>query len=83
MKQCSYEECDNQQYARGYCMGHYRQLNRGIPLKRLYGGRYRGHKICAKCQKDKPLSDYYMQNGKPRSRCKACLSDDARVRRAK
>lgn len=38
---------------------------------------YTGHvKICTKCGVDKPLSEYYLSEGKPRSRCKICFSAD-------
>lgn len=80
--ECSFEECDNMAYSKSLCGGHYRQQARGQTLRRLYGGRYRDHKICTKCGQDKPVSDYYLATtGSPRSRCKVCTNEDARARR--
>jgi len=38
-------------------------------------------KVCTKCQKSKPLSDYYLdkRRGKPRARCKTCIDEDNRL----
>ncbi len=30
-------------------------------------------KTCSLCEQAKPLTDYYMRDGKPRARCKKCL----------
>ncbi|KKK55443.1 hypothetical protein LCGC14_3074510, partial [marine sediment metagenome] len=36
-----------------------------------YGGLMRG-RVCTKCQKTKPESEYYLNRGRPRSACKKC-----------
>ncbi len=37
-----------------------------------------GFKECSKCEKTKPVEDFFFQNGKPRAFCKICNTDVGR-----
>jgi hypothetical protein len=34
-------------------------------------------KKCSKCGEDKPISEYYLKNGKPNNPCKGCVREQA------
>lgn len=40
-------------------------------------------KKCAKCGRELPVTDYYFQNGKPRSYCKDCYNELSRLKNEK
>lgn len=87
-KTCSEIECDNKHFARGLCAKHY---------QRRHGRRRRwkslidlptpdGAKICARCEKEKPLTQFARHGSNVdgfRSKCKACIADDSREWRQK
>jgi len=37
--------------------------------------------VCKKCKQDKPITEYYLYQGKPRTQCKVCLLNAARNRK--
>lgn len=83
---CSFIGCLNTHHAKGYCSGHYSQIQRGVKLTRLQPRRspkdvlYRnsfGDKQCVTCSEWKPVNEYQKEprtGDKLRASCRECVN---------
>lgn len=79
---CSVDGCQKPHDARGYCTAHITNLRRhGTPTPRQKGRPLNGMKICADCQQDRPVSDFYPAGPSLQARCKSCASLRAKAYR--
>lgn len=73
IERCTFGRCDKPHDAKGLCTAHLTNLRRhGEPQPRKRGEVVDGHKICADCGDDRPVSDFYVMGGSPQARCKPC-----------
>lgn len=85
MKQCTFPDCNRKVRARGLCVSHYRQYNKGQELKPLrdytvYPAMPNGKKVCTHCERIKDeQEDFYRRAGGilPHSWCKDCSRANA------
>lgn len=86
MKTCDFDGCGRPvfstrpNYPKGLCRSHYMMDWKGKPLReiRQYNETKNGKKVCAKCQVNKSVDEYYRRpNGVICSRCKECMREDA------
>nr|DAP09017.1 MAG TPA: HNH endonuclease [Caudoviricetes sp.] len=75
---CKLDGCDELAKGWGYCSAHFQRAKKhGDPEWRLPGEIRDGKKVCPRCGKDKPLSDYGANNGY----CLPCAAEWAREKR--
>ena len=74
MRVCSVPECGKKHVARGLCSGHYsRWAKYGDPTMRKYMTDTPTGRVCVKCEKDRPLSDFREHQRGTRARtCRYC-----------
>lgn len=77
-KVCQFEGCGKTVVARGWCMGHYHQWYEGRDLKPLRRfvrtPQDANGRVCTECFQYKTWDNFYVSQGKRRSKCKRCVS---------
>ena len=77
--QCSIEGCGKPHDAKGLCSAHVTNLRRhGTPTPRHRGRAEQGFKICADCQVDLPVSEFYSAGAFLQPCCKQCAATRAK-----
>lgn len=79
---CTVPECEKPHDAKGLCAAHITMLRRhGVVSRRKPGSVVDGRKICAGCQEEFPVSNFYPVRRSLNARCIPCSSAKAKAYR--